>query len=228
MVWFFTAAHVLAEFKERPVLVVVDGEMLRLTGARCRFTGNPAMGDHQQDAIDAAVLMLTGRNAQALKHNALPLKGTIGTQNDVYAWTISLGIPANQTQRDNVMKRVNIVLMPIGLRELAPADYEKLDYRRSSHILLDWQTAWNRTTGTSRARSIVGASGSPIFGVKKDGTGTVLVGTLTALVTKKGRKFAVGTRIHVHRQLADDLAIGLSDENRRFTKHAAKSERGIV
>ena len=136
-VWCFTAAHVLAVFKQRPIWIDIDGKAASMRGTlHFRFTGSPNMGDHERDPTDAAVFLLTGRIPKVLTRRALSEGKYISADHDRYVRYVLLGVPANQVQKDRVKQCLTTNLMPIGLRELPIADYNKLGYHRSTHILL--------------------------------------------------------------------------------------------
>ena len=213
--YIFSAAHVLAEFKNSDIWTIDkgDGVLLRLPpAAGGRLTGQPDMGNHEHDKIDAGVLVLPP-NSPELSVRAINLSEIRASENnrasncDAKRFML-LGYPANRTEVDSPKKEVRSEQWPLVYTEVEEKVYAKAGYDPRTHLLLKWRNQWKSPEGLlRRARNLAGASGGAIwcFNPKEPSNPPKLVATVTELGEKPGGKILVGTRIEVHLGLVSVL-----------------------
>ena len=203
----FSAAHVLAEFKNKPAWMDAGEQLACFPGEySCQLSGSPEMGNHERDRLDAAVCLLPPAVPADLARRAIDIRkiqGFTPTDGTLY---MLLGYPANRTDIDQAAKDIVSERMPLVLPELRQSAYTMGGYSRETHIMLEWRNEWKAATGTRRARRLSGSSGAGIWAFVPGSVAMPqLVATFTEVTRIKGGKAYIGTRIVVHLQLARDL-----------------------
>lgn len=207
--WFFifSAAHVIAEFKNKVIWaahVSGDGNLKPLQGEmHFRLSGRVEMGSHQNDSIDAAVALLpTGSPDEFLSRAMEPSEFDTGRRLGEPRYLL-LGLPANRTDVDRRRKEILTERKPLIFSEVEDSVYAKMGYVKRTHLLLVWHSKWNSVAGRHAARNLAGSSGGGIwsFDLSSAAVPPQLVATFTEIPRRHGRKVIVGTRIHVHRNL---------------------------
>lgn len=212
--YIFSAAHVLAEFKNSVIWARYKGDdVLPLPAAVGRLTGQPDMGDHEHDKTDAGVLVLPP-NSPELSVRAMNLSEIRDSENDRASENCDaerfmlLGYPANRTEVDSPKKAVRSEQWPLVYTEVEEKVYAKAGYDPRIHLLLKWRNQWKSTKGLlRRARNLAGASGGAIwcFNPKEPSNPPQLVATFTELGKMPGGKVLVGTRIEEHLGMVSKL-----------------------
>ena len=207
--WFFifSAAHVIAEFKNRIIwaahgsgngdLKAIQGEM------HFRLTGRAEMGSHQNDPIDAAVALLPRGSPNELLSGATEASEFDTGRRLEEPRYLLLGLPANRTGVDGRRKEIRTERKPLIFSEVGDSVYAKMGYDKRTHLLLVWHSKWNSVAGRHAARNLAGSSGGGIwsFDLSSADVPPKLAATFTEIPHRHGRKVIVGTRIHVHRDL---------------------------
>ena len=206
-VCIFSAAHVIAEFKNRSIWIAQAsevGELRLLNGPMpVQFTGDPAMGLHQTDPIDAAVAMLPDGDAQHLILDAIPYSEFDPATPTQHSHYLLAGLAANRTNVNRRNHDIVTEFKPLILSEVEGSIYEKMGYEKRNHLLLKWNSRWKSVAGRHAARNLAGSSGGGIWGIDPlhADRPPQLVATFTEVPHRHGRKVFVGTRTRVHKNL---------------------------
>jgi hypothetical protein len=207
--FLFSAAHVLAEFKAQAFYTVANEMILPITGEyQFRFRGRPEMGRHQSDPVDAAVLLLPATSSAASRSLALDCSTIAETADELDGSRyLLLGYPANRVQADRRRAEVSSERKPLISSEVPDEMYARMEYDKRRHVLLRWRSEWQSTAGNHHARNLEGVSGGGIwrFDPRSPDVPPRLIATFTELPHRRGAKVLVGTRIHLHSELADEL-----------------------
>ena len=204
-VFIFSAAHVLANFKDKMIWIGAANNVAPLQGEhRLSLTGRPEMGDHQNDPIDAAVDLLPVDSSCHLSAHALDVSAIdTGNSNAQEARYLLLGYPANRTETDRRKKAILSERKPLVFQEVPAEDYAKIGYERQTYLLLRYRNELKSVRGKHRARNLQGSSGGGIWRFDPHSNSTPnLVAIFTELKPVKGGKVLVGTRVWKHLGLA--------------------------
>lgn len=203
-VFIFSAAHVLAEFRGKPISTLVAGTLVQLEGEYHGYsTGNVDMGNHQTDPVDAAIVRLPQNSPTELMSRALDVSEIQLIVRQEVPRYLLLGLPANRTSVDRVKKEISSEQKALIYSELDERVYSQIGYDRQTHLVLQWRSRWKDLTGYSGARHLAGSSGGAIwcFDLSSPENPARLVATLTECRPVRGRKVLVGTRIGIHLEL---------------------------
>ena len=203
-VFIFSAAHVLAAFKNTGVWVGVGDYCFPLQGKCIRVTGNLIMGDHQKDSLDAAVGLLLPDSPDELTTRAFDISTNEPFSDPGNSRYLLFVQPANRTEVDVQRSEIRSQRKPLIYSEVPDAVYTKMGYDKRNHLLFQWHKQWKTATGSHGAWKLNGSSGGAIwrFDPYRDD-----VADLAAIFTeftsrKSGGRVVVGTRTHVHLDLA--------------------------
>lgn len=193
-----SAAHVFAAEKNG-LWTPQENQVVSKLQVTPFLTGDPTLGEHQHDPIDAGVL----RISPSITSLRTRVRELILLDRGKPVLFVLLGFAASRTESDLRAGFVQSERMPLILGEVTPEEYTKAGFDPRTHLLLRYRKHWKGEQGRTHARSLRGCSGGGIWKVAPTHKADPprLVATYTACQKVAWGRVHVATRIGVHLNL---------------------------
>lgn len=162
-IFILTAAHVMEEYKEHPVIIGLDDKLHFLRGERYSSAKGKS-GSHQDDPIDVAVFhILQADVTESIANKCIQLADLDLVRTDQKDLQVLIGFRAKKSKISNRIAKS--IKDSYTLMECLAHDYNKLGLSRDHYVALSWEDELYSSDNLISSPSLKGMSGGGIFRV---------------------------------------------------------------